>query len=230
MLVVFCDALLRHPPPKVLYLDNGSCYRGEILALVCQRLGINLVHATPHSPEARGAQERFFRTMRQRCTDHLPSTATLHDVNQALWAWLDADYHRRPHAGLMGDTPRRRYLADLPRLSAPLTAKQLARALEVVLTRRVRKDATFSLDGIVYEVTGRHLAGKEITVVVDGLTGRPLRVAWQERPLRFGICDPIANRSRPRAPAKPEPTTTCKVPFDPIAALLQKAREESGDE
>lgn len=230
MLMVFCDALLRYPAPRVLYLDNGACYRGEVLGLLCQRLGINLVHATPRSPEARGAQERFFRTMRQRCTDHLPNTATLHEVNQALWAWLDADYHRRPHAGLMGNTPRRRYLADLPRLPAPLTAKQLARALEVELTRRVRKDATFSLDGTLYEVTGRHLAGKKITVVVDGLTNRLLRAMWQGRPLRFGICDPVANRSRQRPPAKPERTTTSKVPFDPIAALLQKAREEGGDE
>lgn len=28
MLEVFCGALLRHPPPKTLYLDNGSCYSG----------------------------------------------------------------------------------------------------------------------------------------------------------------------------------------------------------
>ena len=42
--------------------------------------------------------------MRQRCTDHLPTDATLHDVNAALLAWLDEDYHRRPHAGLLGQT------------------------------------------------------------------------------------------------------------------------------
>jgi transposase InsO family protein len=227
MLEVLCGALLRHPPPKMLYFDNGACYRGDVLALVCQRLGIRLVHATPYSPEARGSQERFWRTMRQRCTDHLSPTASLHDVNQALWAWLDADYHRRPHAGLLGETPRRRYLDGLAGLPAPVTPKQLARAVEVELTRRIRKDATFDLDGNVHEVTGRHLAGKQIDVVVCGLTGRLLRASWNGEPVRVGVCDPIANRERRRPDAAPE--TKAGVPFDPIAALLQKAREQNDD-
>jgi putative transposase len=227
MLEVLCGALLRHPAPKALYFDNGACYRGDVLALLCQRLGIRLIHATPHSPEARGGQERFWRTMRQRCTDHLAPTSSLHDVNQALWAWLDTDYHRRPHAGLLGQTPRRRYLDGLARLPAPLLPVQLARALEVELTRRVRKDATFDLDGAVYEVTGRHLAGKEITVTVCGLGGRLLGATWQGQALRVGPCDPLANRHRRRPAAPPEPASD--VPFDPIAALLQKAREQSDD-
>lgn len=230
MLEVFCGALLRHSPPKALYLDNGACYRGDVLGVVCQRLGIRLVHATPHSPEARGTQERFWRTMRQRCTDHLPVTASLHDVNQALWAWLDADYHRRPHAGLMGETPRRRYLEGHDGQRGPLSPKELARALEIETTRRVLKDATFSHDGKLYEVTGRHLAGKRITIISDGLTGRLLRASWQGRPVRFGPCDPVANQRRGR-PTTPEASKSggATVPFDPITALLQKAREV-GDE
>ncbi|MBT3218074.1 MAG: hypothetical protein HN348_03205 [Proteobacteria bacterium] len=49
--------MLRFPAPDVFFLDNGSCYRGELLALVCQRLGIRLVHAQPRDPEARGKRE-----------------------------------------------------------------------------------------------------------------------------------------------------------------------------
>jgi len=230
MLEVFCGALLRHPAPHTLYLDNGACYRGDVLKLVCQRLGIQLVHAQPHSPEARGKMERFWRTMRQRCTDHLPPAATPHQVGQALWAWLDTDYHRRPHAGLLGDVPRRRYLQGLPAQRVPLTPKQLAAALEVELGRQVKQDGTFDLDGVTYEVSGRHLAGKRITVVVDALTDRPLRARWQDQLLRFGPCDPVANRRRPRPPATPPvPVGLAGVPFDPIAALLQKAREANDE-
>ncbi len=237
MLEVFCGALLRHPAPHTLYLDNGACYRGEVLQLVCQRLNIRLVHAKPYSPEARGKMERFWRSLRQRCTDHLPPSSSLHDVGQALWAWLDADYHRRPHAGLLGDTPRRRYLGGLDARPAPLTPKQLAAALEVEQGRQVRQDGTFELDGKTYEVNGRHLAGKRITVVVDALTERPLRAAWQGQPVRFGVCDPVANRRRRPATATEDhasaagsSSSQAAVPFDPIAALLQKAREEDGDE
>jgi len=232
MLEILCGALLRHPAPDTLYLDNGPCYRGEVLQLLCQRLGIKLVHAQPCSPEARGKMERFWRTMRQRCTDHLPPGASLHAVGQALWAWLDADYHIRPHAGLLGETPRRRYLGGVARRPAPLTPRQLAAALEIELTRTVRADCTFDLEGTVYEVGGRHLAHKRVTVVVDALTDRPLRVVHDQQQVRFGVCDPVANRRRPPAPVAVQGTSPSKTsasrtpaPFDPIAALLQKARE-----
>ena len=225
MLEVLCGALLQHPPPVVLYLDNGSCYRGDVLTLVCQRLGIRLVHAQPYSPESRGKMERVWRTMRGRCTDHLPGLATLHDIDLALWSWLDADYHRRKHASLMGSTPRSTYLAG--KRGRPLTPKELATALEVTARRQVKKDGTFTIDSALYEVSGRHLFGRSITIVTDGLTGRLLRVAYQGQAVPFGPCDPVANRHRKRAPGVEQ--TRGDAPFDPITALLQQAREV-GDE
>ena len=229
MLEVLCGALLRHPAPKMLYLDNGSCYRGKILALVCKRLGIHLVHAQPYSPESRGKMERLWRTMRQRCTDYLAGRASLHDVNQAIWSWLDADYSRRPHAGLMGNTPRRRYLDGMPPQRVPITPRALARALEVQVHRQVRGDGTFDIDGVVYEVGGRHLAGKRVVIVIDALTDRPLHASWQDRPVRFGVCDPVANSHRKR-PAPAPAATEADVPFDPVSALLAKARQEDDHE
>ncbi len=233
MLEVLCGALLKHPAPRTIYLDNGACYRGKTLAVVCKRLGIHLVHAAPYSPEARGKMERVWRTMRQRCTDHLPATATRHQVNQALCSWLDVDYHRRPHAALMGKTPRRRYLDGLDRQRAAMKPSELARALEVTLRRQVRRDATFALQGTVYEVNGRHLCGKRITLVVDALTDQPIRASWQDKPVRFGLCDPVSNRRRQRPTAQDtaprDAQSPGNVPFDPIASLLQKAREVQDD-
>ena len=138
---------------------------------------------------------------------------TLHQVDQALAAWLDVDYHRRPHASLMGDSPRRYYLHKLPGDRLPLTPAQLARALEVSVRRQVRGDATFDVNGATYEVTGRHLAGKRVEVVLDGLTEQILQVRYQERSVRFGVCDPTANRSRKRPTAEP-PASESKTLFD----------------
>ncbi len=59
MLRVFVRALRIHGKPDVLFLDNGSTYRGEVLQTACSRLGINLVHAKPYDPESRGKMERF---------------------------------------------------------------------------------------------------------------------------------------------------------------------------
>ena len=169
--------------------------------------------------------ERVWRTMRSRCTDYLPGMSTRHDVDVSLWAWLDADYHRKPHASLLGETPRKRYLAG--KQGRPLTPAELARALEVTNRRQVRKDGTFSIDSVVYEVEGRHLFSRRIDVVIDGLTGRVLRVVYEGKPVRFNICDPLANRHRKRG-ILAEPATS-DLRFDPITNLLQKAREVDGE-
>lgn len=224
MLSGLCATLLRHPSPDALYLDNGSCYRGEALALACARLDIRLVHAQPYDPQARGKMERFWRTLRQRCTDHLPPGATVHDVNAALLAFLDGDYHARPHASLMGESPARRFHAGLAPLGRSRTAKELADALEVTVTRRITSALTFSLEGKLFEVRGLHLAGKTVKVVLDALTGEALRVTLSDQPVTFGLCDVAANRHRRRTEDAPGPQLT--VPFDPIAAMLAAARKE----
>jgi len=228
LLSVLCGALLRFPACVVFYVDNGSCYRGEVLALMGGRLGIRVVHAEPYDPEARGKMERFWRTMRQRCTDHLPAGATLHDLNAALLAWLDEDYHRRPHGGLMGETPLRRFQGGLVGLPEPLDAGQLALALQVATRPQVRKDATFQVNGRTFEVRGRHLGGKRIEVLVDPFTDEPIRASYLGKPVVFGPCDPKANAHAGRPEPSDPPVST--TPFDPIAALLARARKDPDHE
>ena len=92
------------------------------------------------------------------------------------------------------------------------------------MTRRVAGDGTFTVDGAVFEVRGRHLVGRKVDVVTDPFGGPPLRVVHDGQPVTFGPCDPKANRHRRRAPDLDAPAPT--VPFDPIAALLAKARKE----
>jgi len=102
MLGMLVAAIRREGAPDALYLDNGSTYRGEALQLMCERLGITLLHARPGDAPARGKMERFFRTLRGGCLDHLGSLGSLHDVRVRVNAFLDQHYHIAPHAGLMG--------------------------------------------------------------------------------------------------------------------------------
>ena len=60
MLHLMVRALRKHGAPDLLYLDNGSTYRGDVLRLGCERLGITLVHAAPYDPEARGKMRNNF--------------------------------------------------------------------------------------------------------------------------------------------------------------------------
>jgi putative transposase len=225
MLSVFCSALLVAPAPAVLFLDNGACYRGEALAHACSALGIRLVHASPHDPEARGKMERFWRTLRQRCTDHLSAHATLHDVNEALLSWLDADYRWHPHAGLMGSSPLKIWQEGIRGLPGPKSPAELARALEVPTTRQVKKDGTFVVEGNTWEVGGRHLALKTIDLWIDPFTDQPLRASYQGRPVAFGRCDKVANAHRSQ-PKGTDIDPESSAPFDPIAGLLAAARKE----
>jgi hypothetical protein len=172
--------------------------------------------------------ERFWRTLRSRCLDHLPSDATLHDLNAALLAFLDADYQGRPHAGLLGDRPIRVFREGITALPSPKTAKELAHALEVHTKRKVRNDCTFSVESRLYEVSGRHLAGKAIEVVLDPFTDLPLRATYQGTPIHVGPCDATAN-SRRRRPVVTTDDRQSTIPFDPIAALLAAARKESSN-
>lgn len=224
LLEVLCTALLQNPGPDVFFVDNGSCYSGKVLATMAPRLDIRLVHAKPYDPEARGKMERLWRTMRQQCTDHLGPVDGASQLSVALLAWVDA-YNQRPHGGLMGERPVAVYRQGIRALPAPKTAAQLALALETTAKRRVRKDATLTMDGALYEVAG-WLAGKTVEVRACGLTGAVLGARYQERDVPIGPCDAVANRHRAR-PAETEVTPPTDLPFNPVAGWLQAARQEN---
>lgn len=225
LLELLVEALLRYPAPEVVYTDNGSTYRGDLLTLALDRLGIRLLHAAPYDPEARGKMERLWRTLRQRLLDHDDAPRTLHELNAALLAWVDADYHRRPHGGLLGDKPGRRFREGLAALPGPKSVEDLAQALEIRRTAKVRKDATFSVDGTLYEVRGRHLAGKTVNVTVDPFTDKVLRVQHDGAAVLFGVCDARANARQERADPADVATKPSTDRFQRIARLLQAARE-----
>jgi len=221
LLRVLCTALMQHAAPGTFYVDNGSCYRGEVLIALSQRLDIRLVHAKPYDPEARGLMERFWRTMRQQCTDHLEPIETAAQLINVLWAWLDS-YHRRPHGGLMGKRPRDIYLAET-RGKPTKTALSIATALEQTKKRKVRKDATLSIDGKLFETEG-WLAGKTLNVQICGLTNKLLGASYDGKSVPLGLCDPMANANKGRPKEKPS-KEPIDLPFHPIEGWLAAARE-----
>ena len=86
MLQLMVKALTEHPKPRILFLANGSTYSGDALITACSRLGIQRNHAQPRDPQARGEMERFWRTPRDGCLDHMGSLGLPHDVQVRLLA------------------------------------------------------------------------------------------------------------------------------------------------
>jgi putative transposase len=218
MLSLTIEALRLHGKPGVLYLDNGSTYRGDALRTACGRLNIKLLHAKPYDPEARGKMERFWRTLREGCLDHVGTVNSLHDVQVRLLAFVDEHYHRAPHGGLMGRTPAESW--DERELR-PVTESELHDALVVRGRRRVRRDGTLSVGGVDWELPHSFLAGRLVTVARSLFdTSTPPFVEHEEQRFALNLVDPKANAKRKRT--KRAPRGIDAVPFAPADALLDK--------
>lgn len=226
MLALLVEAMRRFGKPGALYLDNGPTYVGDALATMCGRLEVGLWHATPHDPEARGKMERFWRTMRSQCLDHLGPKSSLHEVQVRLLAWLDRHYHRAPHGGLMGKSPLEVFERDRPEPHVA-TEQSLDRALTLRGRRRVRKDGTLSVGGVEWELEQGYLAGKLVTVGRSLLDSQ--RAPWVEHEGRTLALRPVdakrnGKQRRPRLDAEPR---GIDVPFRPADALLDEATGRS---
>lgn len=225
MLGLLVRALRRHGSPDALYLDNGATYRGDVLRVACARLGVTLLHAKPYDAPARGKMERFWRTLREGCLDFLGAVSSLHDVNVRLWAFLDAHYHKAPHASLLGRSPASVFQAERP--ADALDEQSLRDALTVHVRRRVRRDTTVSVKGRDWEVSLGFLAGRVVTV--GYCLAEPDTAPWLEhegKSLPLLPVNPVHNSRRRRPPLHPQgegPTPARNVDFDPPKALLDRA-------
>jgi len=182
-LPVLRQSVLRRGVPSRLYVDNGAAYRSHQLSLVCAKLGINLIHARPHQPQGKGKQERFFRTVRMQLlpTLALADTASLDALNRRLWAWVEGEYHQSPHKGLDGVTPLDRWTMSAGHLRLVDPGADLDELFLFEQKRKVHRDRTVSLDGIVYEVDAS-LVGETVTLRFDpARPGRPVDVHFKGR-------------------------------------------------
>lgn len=149
-------ALSSRGVPESIYVDNGSAFVDSWLLRACASLGIKLVHSTPGRPQGRGKIERFFRTVREQflielSTPDNPPIADLAELNRLFTAWVETEYHQRPHTST--DTaPLARWRHHLPN---PLPTPSPAALREAFLWsahRSVTKTATVSLHNNLYQV------------------------------------------------------------------------------
>jgi transposase InsO family protein len=220
-LPVFKQALLRRGLPERLYVDNGANYRSHHLSLVCAKLGIALIHARPYRPQGKGKIERFFRTVRSQLLTRLTKedTQSLEAINRRLWAWIEGEYHHAPHRGLEGETPLERWAkqGDAVRFVEPGMDVDDLFLFEAI--RKVQKDRTVSLDGVVYEVDAA-LVGEKVTLRYDpALAKRSIQVIHDDQFIEvakpvdlYGNC--FVKRNRPSAnlesdvqPDQPSPSS-----------------------
>jgi hypothetical protein len=106
--------------------------------------------------------------------------------------------------------------------------EQLKGALTVRTRRRVRRDSTLSLGGVVYEVPFGYLAGQVVTVATCFFesTTPVLELDGKTAPLR--IVDPTANAKTRRPPKRPLPDRA-KGPVDFNPGRVLDKEDDDGD-
>jgi transposase InsO family protein len=181
-LPVLKQAVMRRGVPKRLFVDNGAAYRSHHLSLVCAKLGVTLIHARPYQPQSKGKQERWFRTVRMQLLSRLTETDTssLEALNRKLWAYVEGEYHQAPHRGLDEETPLDRWAQRADEVKYLDGKVNLDDFFLTEARRKVAKDRTVSLNGLVYEVDAA-LVGETVTLRFEASPTQPRSVqVWHQ--------------------------------------------------
>jgi transposase InsO family protein len=213
-------ALAARGVPASCYVDNGSAYVDSWLLRACGKLGIRLIHSTPHRPQGRGKIERWFRGVRdqflveiadstaeQLAEQGLTPAAALLELNALFTAWVESVYHHRVHSET-GQTPLQRWDEGWQGAGhgpAMASADALTEAFLWSEWRTVTKTATVSLHGNTYQVEPV-LVGRKVELVFSPFDLENLEVRYRDTSYGRAVPHRITRHAHPKArPETPEP-------------------------
>ena len=172
--------LARRGFPQKLYTDQGKIFTCHHLRIVCANLGVRLCHAKPYAAWSKGKQERWFRTLQMDFEARLAidPVRSLEELNTRLWRWIEGEYHQRPHSALEGQTPAERFAQRALNLRAADPQTDWEGLFLSRVERRVRLDATFSLEGRLWEAPV-YLRGQVVQVRFDPFAWNRVEI-WRD--------------------------------------------------
>jgi transposase InsO family protein len=150
---VFKGAVARRGVPSKLYVDLGKVFVSHHLQVVCANLGCKLSHAKPYHCWSKGKIEKFFSFVQSGFQQQLALSPvhSLDELNQRFWQWMELEYHQRLHSAIQ-TTPAQRFTERSQALRTVADVAELDQLFLMRQKRRVRKDATISLLGQLWEV------------------------------------------------------------------------------
>ena len=221
-----CQAMQKRGLPRALLTDNGGPMTAAETREGLVRLGISQATTLPYSPYQNAKQEILWAQVEGRLLAMLEGVADalrLTILNEATQAWIELEYHRKPHAET-GETPLARFVAgpDVLRPSPSSDALRAAFTTEQRRTQR-RSDGTITVEGVRFEVPARfaHLPRLAIryarwdlssVLVCETRTGAVLGTLY---PL-----DKTRNADAVRRPLTPTTTTRAPLAAAGVAPLL----------
>ena len=167
--IVLKTAIETYGIPSKLYLDNGSPYSNEQLSRICASVGIVEIHTPVRDGASKGKVERNFRTLKERWLYALDFTQihSLEEFNESLARYI-RQHNTTVHSST-GKTPMDRYLETKGDVRVPVSQAWLDENFHNRIERKVRNDASISIDGISYDVPAQFIG---IKVDIRYLPGR----------------------------------------------------------
>jgi len=157
---VFKDAIAAYGVPSKLYVDNGCSYANEQLSLICGSLGTVLLHTRVRDGASKAKIERQWRTLKETWLYGL-DIDQIHSLSQFNGMLRDyiLNYNHANHSGI-GCSPYERYQATKDAVHLPSSQKWLDECFLNRIIRKVRKDATVSIDSVSYDVPMQFISQK----------------------------------------------------------------------
>jgi hypothetical protein len=141
-----------------------------------------LIHAKAYHAAAKGKIERWFRTVRQQFLPTLgdQQKASLADLNQALWNYVESEYHHNLYR-ILGKSPLDRWARHAEHIRYPEPGLDLDELFLAEEKRKIHKDRTISLHGKVYEADAA-LVGETVNLRYDPATpGQAIQVWFKNK-------------------------------------------------
>lgn len=158
---VLKDAIKTYGVPKKLYVDNGTPYTNTQLSLICGSLGIILLHTKVRDGASKAKVERHFRTLKETWlySLNLSKISSLNQFNTMLRDYI-RDYNSRYHSGI-DSVPFDRYRNTFAEGITPVKSSEwLDECFLNRISRKVRKDATLSIDNESFDAPMQFIGSK----------------------------------------------------------------------
>ena len=227
-----CQAIQKRGLPRALLTDNGSPMSAAETREGLVRLGITGTTTLPYSPYQNAKQEIFWAQVEGRLLAMLEGAAAdlrLELLNEATQAWVEREYHRKPHTET-GQTPLARLLAgpDVLRPSPPTDALRVAFTTEQTRAQR-RSDGTISVAGVRFEVPARFAHLPRLVVRYARWDLSSVLICDRRTGAVVGTLAPLDKTRNADAVRRPRATTPSPAPMPPavgVAPLLDSLLRE----
>ena len=149
---VLKDAIATYGIPRKLLLDNGAPYANEQLSLICGALGIVIIHCAPRDGAAKGKQERYWRRVKEQLLFGMDMSeiSSLQQFND-VYSHFVHKYNHSFHQGIH-EKPYDRFERSGDHMRRPESEEWLNTTFMNRITRKVRGDATVTIQKVLYDV------------------------------------------------------------------------------